>query len=68
MTVTGTGFTGATVVDLGVVAVAPANFTVVSATKITFVTPKQTAGLHNVTVTTPNGTSADVSGDLFTDT
>jgi hypothetical protein len=65
VTVTGTGFTGATVVDLGV---DPASsFTVVSSTRLTFVTPKQTAGLHNVTVTGPTGTSADVSGDLYTD-
>ena len=65
VTITGTGFTGATGVDLGVV---PAtSFTVVSATQIAFVAPAQTAGLHNVTVTTPNGTSADVNGDLYTD-
>jgi hypothetical protein len=65
VTITGSGFTGATAVDLGVVAAT--SFTVVSNTQITFVTPKQTAGLHNVTVTGPTGTSADVSGDLYTD-
>jgi hypothetical protein len=66
VTITGSGFTGATGVDLGVVAAT--SFAVVSNTQITFATPKQTAGLHNVTVTGPTGTSADVSGDLYTDT
>jgi hypothetical protein len=65
VTITGSGFTGATGVELGVVAAT--SFAVVSNTQITFVTPKQTAGLHNVTVTGATGTSADVSGDLYTD-
>jgi hypothetical protein len=65
VTITGSGFSGATAVDLGVNAAT--SFTVVSSTKITFVTPAQSAGLHNVTVTTPYGTSPHVAGDLFTD-
>jgi hypothetical protein len=65
VTITGSGFTGATAVDLG--ADPATSFSVVSSTKITFVTPAQSAGLHNVTVTTPAGTSAYVLGDLFTD-
>ena len=59
------GFSAVSAVDLGVDPAA--SFTVVSSTKITFVTQAQTAGLHNVTVTTPTGTSTYVLGDLFTD-
>ena len=39
-------------------AVAAKSFAVVSATKITAVSPAQGAALHYIYVTTPNGTSA----------
>jgi YVTN family beta-propeller protein len=65
VTITGTGFTGATKVDLGTVAAT--SFTVVSSTEITFVAPKAGAGTHNITVTTPAGTSKGVGADLYTD-
>jgi uncharacterized protein (TIGR03437 family) len=65
VTITGTGFTGATTVDLGTVSAT--SFTVVSSTQITFVAPKEVAGAHNITVTTPAGTSNDVGADLYTD-
>ena len=64
VTITGTGFTGATGVAFG--GVAATNFTVVSSTQISVVSPAQPAGLHNVYVTGPAGTSAAVFGDLFT--
>jgi hypothetical protein len=63
VTVTGREFTGATQVLFGTV---PAtSFSVVSATQITAVSPART-GSHNIYVTTPSGTSAEVPGDLFT--
>ncbi|MFF5726906.1 IPT/TIG domain-containing protein [[Kitasatospora] papulosa] len=56
VTLTGTGFTGATTVTF---AGAPAtSFMVNSATQITAVTPAGSAGAAVVTVTTPGGTSA----------
>ena len=55
VTITGTGFTGATKVDFG--AVAATSFTVVSDTEITAVSPAQAVGTHDVLVTTPGGTS-----------
>jgi hypothetical protein len=63
VTVTGTGFTGATRVAFG--ALAASSYTVVSDTQITAVSPAQTGG-HNIIVTGPGGTSAIVSADLFT--
>ena len=63
MTITGTGFTGATAVDFGTT---PAtSFTVVSDTTITADSPAGT-GTVDVTVTTPGGTSATSSADQFT--
>ena len=63
VTITGTGFTGATAVDFGTT---PAtNLTVVSDTPITADSPAGT-GTVNVTVTTPGGTSATSSADQFT--
>ncbi|GGX78802.1 IPT/TIG domain-containing protein [Streptomyces anandii] len=55
VTVTGTGFTGATAV--GFDGIPAASFTVDSATQITAVTPAHAAGAAAVTVTTPGGTS-----------
>jgi len=63
VTVTGTGFTGATKVAFGPV---PAtSFTVVSDTEITAVAPAQAAGTRAVTVTTSGATNAPAAGDLF---
>ena len=63
VTVTGTGFTGATDVDFGSNA---ASFTVVSDTQITATAPAHAAGAVHVTVTTFQGTSATSPADLFT--
>ncbi len=64
LTITGSGFTGATAVTFGS---APAStFTVNSDTLITVVTPPDNAGIWDVTVTAPGGTSALASGDRFT--
>ena len=63
MTITGTGFTGATAVDFGTT---PATgVTVVSATTITANSPAGT-GVADVTVITPDGTSATTPADQFT--
>jgi hypothetical protein len=63
VTITGSGFTGATAVDFGTV---PAtNVTVVSDTSITATSPAGT-GIVDVTVTTPAGTSPTSQADLFT--
>ncbi len=51
VTLTGTGFSGATKVEFG--AVPASSFTVVSATEIIAVTPAQRAGTRPVLVTTP---------------
>ncbi|HEY3815050.1 MAG TPA: IPT/TIG domain-containing protein [Caulobacteraceae bacterium] len=63
VTVSGTGFAGATQVMFGTVPAA--SFTVVSATKITAVSPAGT-GTVDVLVTTPTGTSAARVVDHFT--
>ncbi|MFG2627006.1 IPT/TIG domain-containing protein [Streptomyces sp. NPDC048473] len=57
VTLTGTGFTGATSVRFGTVAAA---FITVSATQATAVAPAAPAGTVNVTITTPGGTSAGI--------
>ena len=64
VTITGTGFTGATVVKFGTIA--GTNLTVNSATQITVTSPAGAAGMVDVTVTTPNGTSAVTPADPFT--
>ncbi|MFJ2911882.1 IPT/TIG domain-containing protein [Streptomyces sp. NPDC087228] len=56
VTLTGTGFTGATAVTFA--GFPAASFTVNSDTQITAVTPAGSAGAAVVTVTTPGGTSA----------
>ena len=62
VTVTGTGFTGATAVHVGT---ATAAFTVVSDTQLTVTTPAGTAGTVDVTVTGPGGTSTTSTADQF---
>jgi RHS repeat-associated protein len=63
VTVTGTGFTGASAVMFGT---APAaSFTVVSATQITAGSPAHAKGTVSVTVTAPGGTSAAGTATKF---
>jgi DNA-binding beta-propeller fold protein YncE len=65
VTITGTGFTGATAVRFG--ATSAKSFTVNSATSITAVSPKvKVTGTVDVTVATPAGTSPKSPADQFT--
>jgi PKD repeat protein len=65
VTITGTGFTGATGVTIG--GTAATSVVVVSASEITAATPASTTvGQVDVLVTTPNGTSGEVAGDKYT--
>jgi hypothetical protein len=64
VTITGTGFTGATAVSFGTAAAT--GIAVNSATSITAISPSHTAGAPDVTVTTPSGTSPTGSTDTFT--
>jgi hypothetical protein len=65
VTITGTGFTGATAVDFG--AAAATSVTVNSDTSITATAPAgASAGAVDVTVVTPNGTSATSPADQYT--
>ena len=64
VTITGTGFTGATEVKFG--SVVAKSFSVVSATSITAESPAGSAGTVNVKVTTVGGKSAISSADDFT--
>ncbi len=64
VTITGTSFTGASTVDFG--PTAASSFTVVSSSEITVASPAESAGVVQVTVTTPVGTSATSSADEFT--
>ena len=65
VTITGSGFTGATKVAFG--STAATTFTVVSNTEITAVAPPGSAGEVDVTVTTPHGTSdTAAAADQFT--
>ncbi|MFF2405516.1 IPT/TIG domain-containing protein [Streptomyces sp. NPDC058092] len=57
ITLTGTGFTGATSVRFGTVAAA---FIAVSDTQATAIAPAAPVGTVNVTITTPGGTSAGI--------
>ncbi len=67
VTITGTGFTGATGVKFGATSVAAGAFTVINDTTITCTSPAGTAGTVDVTVTTSGGTSAINSpADQFT--
>ena len=63
--ITGTNFGGVTAVQIGTGPVS--SFTVNSATEISAVIPAGLpAGSYHVTVTTPNGTSAQTPADIFT--
>ncbi len=65
VTIIGSGFTGATVVDFGIVA--GTNLTVVSDSSITIDSPPSlNTGTVDVTVTAPGGTSATTPSDQFT--
>jgi len=63
VTITGTGFTGATAVNFG--SVPASSFIFSSDTSITATSPVESAGPVDVTVATPNGTSAIGSQDQF---
>ena len=63
VTLSGTGFTGATTVDFGASA---ATFAVDNSTTITATAPAGTPGQVDVTVTTPGGTSAPSAADQYT--
>ncbi len=58
VTLTGSGFTGATTVRFGI---APAAFTTVSPTQVIAFAPAGGAGTVSVTISTPGGTSAGVA-------
>ncbi len=64
MTITGTNFTGASAVKFATSAAT--SVVVVSSTKITAKTPAHAAGMVNVQVVTPAGTSAVVAADKYT--
>ncbi len=64
MTITGTGFTGATAVDFG--GRAATNVTVHSSTSMTATAPADAAGVTDVTVTGPSGVSPTSPADQFT--
>ncbi len=65
VTLTGTGFTGATAVRFG--ATPAASFTVGSATRITAVTPPGAAGAVDVTVVTPGGAASLAKSFFYRD-
>lgn len=64
VSVSGTNFTGATAVYFG--AVPSSDFAVKSPTLISATAPEQSAGTVDVTVQTPDGTSAKTSSDYYT--
>lgn len=66
VTLTGTGFSGATAVAFGTGGASGTALTVVDDSHITVVSPAHSAGQVNVFVTTPVGTSAAVAADRFT--
>ncbi len=63
VTLTGSGFTGATAVTFGTVAAT--SFTVVSDQELTAISPAQTPRIIDVLVTTPSGTSGNDPRDQF---
>ncbi|HEX5761997.1 MAG TPA: IPT/TIG domain-containing protein [Solirubrobacterales bacterium] len=64
VTITGTGFTGASAVKFG--GTNATAFTVEGPTQIKATSPSASAGVADVTVTTVGGTSADTAADDFT--
>ena len=66
VTVSGTGFTGATGVQFGEVAAPTMAVATGSDTTLTATSPAGTAGTVDVTVTTPSGTSATTPDDHYT--
>lgn len=64
ISISGTGFTGATAVKFG--SNPAASYIVNSDTSITAIDPPGTAGTVNVSVTTPSGTSSEGSVSLYT--
>jgi uncharacterized repeat protein (TIGR02543 family) len=64
VTITGTGFTGATAVKFG--NTAASNINIDSDTQITVKAPAGSVGTVDITVTTPDGTSAISSADQYT--
>jgi hypothetical protein len=64
VTVTGTGFTGATAVMFG--NVAATSYTISSDTSLVAIAPPQAAGTVDITVTNYGGTSSTGSADRFT--
>jgi hypothetical protein len=64
VTVTGSGFTGATKVAFG--KTAGKSLTVVNDTTLTVVSPAQAPGVYAIRVTTPAGTSPAVTADQYT--
>jgi hypothetical protein len=64
VTVTGSGFTGATAVSFG--AIPATSFTVLSDSAAVASAPAQAAGTIDITVTTPSGTSIPTAADRFT--
>ena len=65
MSIVGSGFTGATAVDFGAFVVG--SFTVVDDSHITAGLPVGSSGAVDVVVTTPGGSSAVTSADVFED-
>ncbi len=63
VSITGTGFTGATAVNFG--GTAATSFIVNSDTSITATSPAMAAGTVDITVTAPGGTSATTAADQF---
>jgi hypothetical protein len=63
VTITGSSLTGATAVRFGTVSAKA--FTVLSSTSISVTAPAESAGIVNVTVTTPAGTSAVTLKDRY---
>ena len=64
ITITGTGFTGATAVAFG--QLAASSYSVDSDTQITATTPAEAPGTVDITVTTPGGTTHTGSADRYT--
>lgn len=63
ITLTGTGFTGATSVTFGGVPATSVN--VVNSTSITAITPRHSPGVVDVVITTPSGSAAAINGFTY---